>query len=304
MGSHDGNLYAIDASTGTERWHLPTGDAIFSSPVVMDDTVFVGSADGYLRAVDVSNGTEIWRFYGGDSIRTSPAVAGGTVYFGSDDGSVYALAIPSPEQQTAVAEAQAAAETATAEAQASATSAAATAEAIETSWENYSNQLGTALIDHSDSLPGLHIVSDGGGGDGDFECGHPTYGNSRIPTDYNRCYWYEAEMTGGNTDDWAWTAIGFYDSAEEVEAIYQEVSNGLIRSGWQSEDVDGLDHDHTCLTRVTGSSTQAVCSVTRGNAIIVSYSYLSVPAYDAALQNAVDLANLMNDAYDQVNRPE
>ncbi len=44
--------------------------------------------------------------------------------------------------------------------------------------------------------------------------------------------------------------------------------------------------------------------MTRDDALIVSYSTIGLPNPDAALMNAIDLANAMNDAYDQVDRPE
>lgn len=52
VGSDDGNLYAVDARSGEERWRFATGDEVFSSPVIVDGVVYIGSADGSLYAVE------------------------------------------------------------------------------------------------------------------------------------------------------------------------------------------------------------------------------------------------------------
>jgi len=85
IGNTDG-VYALDAATGEERWHLDTGH--FSAPVVKDGVVYAGGTDLY--ALDAATGEERWRFQAGGSV-TSPAVADGTVYVGSNDNYVYAL---------------------------------------------------------------------------------------------------------------------------------------------------------------------------------------------------------------------
>jgi len=51
VGSHDGNLYALDANSGAERWHFPTKALVGSSPTVGDGVVYFGSDDGGLYAV-------------------------------------------------------------------------------------------------------------------------------------------------------------------------------------------------------------------------------------------------------------
>jgi len=43
VGSRDTNLYAVDAETGTEQWVFEASEGVFSSPTVVDGTVFVGS---------------------------------------------------------------------------------------------------------------------------------------------------------------------------------------------------------------------------------------------------------------------
>jgi outer membrane protein assembly factor BamB len=89
--SSSGRVRAVDAATGRERWMYQTGALVFSSPVVVGGTVYVGSGDSNLYALDASDGSVRWAFPTGGMVLSTPAVWDGVVYFGSDDGNVYAL---------------------------------------------------------------------------------------------------------------------------------------------------------------------------------------------------------------------
>ena len=91
IGSVDRNLYAVDASTGTERWRYTADGAVTSSPAVADGTVYVGSNDMRVHAVDALSGARRWIFDAGAVIHSSPAVDQGVVYVGSRDHNVYAI---------------------------------------------------------------------------------------------------------------------------------------------------------------------------------------------------------------------
>lgn len=84
-------------------WQFETGDAVRSSPVIADGTLYIGSNDGFLYALDAVNGTEQWRFETGGRITGAAAVANGSVYVGSADGYVYAIDAASGERRAAVA---------------------------------------------------------------------------------------------------------------------------------------------------------------------------------------------------------
>jgi outer membrane protein assembly factor BamB/plastocyanin len=77
----DGALYAVDAGTGEQEWAFDTGSAVWSSPTVVDDTVYVmsggfgGFSDGNtLYAVDAGTGSEEWAFETGRGGQSSPTV--------------------------------------------------------------------------------------------------------------------------------------------------------------------------------------------------------------------------------------
>jgi outer membrane protein assembly factor BamB len=91
VGSLDGNVYALNASTGAFKWSYTTGDYVYSSPAVSGGRVYVGSADNMVYALNASTGAKIWNYTTGGMVSSSPAVSGGRVYVGSDDSKVYAL---------------------------------------------------------------------------------------------------------------------------------------------------------------------------------------------------------------------
>jgi outer membrane protein assembly factor BamB len=91
--SQDGDLHALNASTGTEIWSYPilSNDANSSTPAVADGIVYVGSANDTFYALRASTGVLIWSATTGGEIVGSPAVAGGVVYIASLDGYLYAF---------------------------------------------------------------------------------------------------------------------------------------------------------------------------------------------------------------------
>jgi len=99
FGSGDGNIYALDAATGAQKWRFQTGDVVHSSPAIVDNTLYIGSWDTYLYALDTATGKEKGSFRTGDDplvhnhigIQSSPLLLDGVVYFGCRDANVYAV---------------------------------------------------------------------------------------------------------------------------------------------------------------------------------------------------------------------
>jgi len=98
VGSDDGNLYALDSTTGAMVWSYHSGDAIQSSPAVAtggaEPIIAVGSNDGNLHVVaDLGAQPMLVALVSiGAPVRSSPAIGSdGTLYVGADDGRVYAI---------------------------------------------------------------------------------------------------------------------------------------------------------------------------------------------------------------------
>ncbi len=93
FGTSAGEVYAVDAVTGSLRWQAATTGAVYSSPAVdfTTKTVVFGTNDGYVYAYNTSTGTLNWKAGPYSSITTSPNIADGLVYIGAGNGTVYAL---------------------------------------------------------------------------------------------------------------------------------------------------------------------------------------------------------------------
>jgi outer membrane protein assembly factor BamB len=99
FGGGDGNVYAVDATSGILQWKFATGDVVHASPAVAGGTVFIGSWDGRFYAIDADTGAQKWVFEGGQDpaihnqvgFQSSAAVVDGTVYVGCRDAHVYAF---------------------------------------------------------------------------------------------------------------------------------------------------------------------------------------------------------------------
>ncbi len=107
FGSGDGNVYALDAATGSVKWKFQTADVVHASPAIADGRLFIGSWDSYFYALDASSGKELWRFKTGEDpdthnqvgIQSSATVSHGVVYFGCRDSKFYAVDAVSGQQR-------------------------------------------------------------------------------------------------------------------------------------------------------------------------------------------------------------
>jgi outer membrane protein assembly factor BamB len=91
VGSNNGDVYALSAATGAKLWSYDTGGYVFSSPTVASGVVYVGSGGNSVYALSAATGTKLWSYATGNAVESSPAVANNVVYVGSDDDNVYAL---------------------------------------------------------------------------------------------------------------------------------------------------------------------------------------------------------------------
>ncbi|WAL98783.1 caspase, EACC1-associated type [Streptomyces sp. Je 1-369] len=90
VGSDDGALYAIDATTGEERWRrmLNAEGVVRSTPIVNGAVVFT-TADRSLYAVDARTGALRWERLLGSQTTLTVGIVGSLVYVGASNG-VYA----------------------------------------------------------------------------------------------------------------------------------------------------------------------------------------------------------------------
>lgn len=91
VGSDDGWLYALEASTGQLIWKFPVLARIRAVPAREGSRLFVGAYNGLVYALDAGTGWLLWTFATASWVPASPAVRVGLVIVSSYDGTVYAL---------------------------------------------------------------------------------------------------------------------------------------------------------------------------------------------------------------------
>ena len=93
LSSQEG-VIAIDIKDGSVRWRGTVGP-VASSPLVIDERIFVSALSGRVHCLNRYTGEQLWVFESGTArprpIRSSPAYIDGSLVVGADDGRVTAL---------------------------------------------------------------------------------------------------------------------------------------------------------------------------------------------------------------------
>lgn len=94
IGSNDGHVYALNASDGSERWRFQAEGRVVASPAVVSDMVYAGDMAGFVYGIDVSTGEKVWRFKTARNQVWSEFVV--------DDATVYVVSTTKGELEMAV----------------------------------------------------------------------------------------------------------------------------------------------------------------------------------------------------------
>lgn len=92
FGGYGGNVVALNAGDGSERWRHKAGSRVIGGVLVTADTVYAGTDAGDLVALDRANGNERWRQRAGREIWSAPVTDGSTIFIASMDGRITAYA--------------------------------------------------------------------------------------------------------------------------------------------------------------------------------------------------------------------
>lgn len=88
---YSGEVAAVAAADGAERWRLKAGARVIGATLVTADTVYAGTDAGELVAINRTDGTVRWRQSAGNQIWATPVTDGRTIFVAAMDGSVVAF---------------------------------------------------------------------------------------------------------------------------------------------------------------------------------------------------------------------
>ncbi len=95
VATDDGRVLGLDRADGSTRWTLTLPGPLWSSPVVVDDTLIQGDCAGDLHAFDLSDTAvtpePLWTLTLGGCIESTPAVWDGRIFVGTRTGTFYGV---------------------------------------------------------------------------------------------------------------------------------------------------------------------------------------------------------------------
>ena len=95
VGAFDNNLYAINIGDSESIWKFPGGEWFWATPVVKDGIVYAGCLDGKIYAINAETGDLEWEYDTGSSIASSPVWDDGLLVVASQSGSIHVFDINS-----------------------------------------------------------------------------------------------------------------------------------------------------------------------------------------------------------------
>jgi outer membrane protein assembly factor BamB len=91
VGSLDRNIYALDKSTGAEKWRHAGDKWFWASPTLFGGQIFAPNTDGKVYVMDAASGAETAVLDLGDSIASTPVIVGARVVVVTEGGAVSAI---------------------------------------------------------------------------------------------------------------------------------------------------------------------------------------------------------------------
>jgi len=88
-GAINGYLYMLDEN-GNLVISVDCGGAIYSSPTIYENCVFISTENGELLKIDL-NGSILWRIHFNAGLYSTPAIYNSLIYLGGDSSSVYCI---------------------------------------------------------------------------------------------------------------------------------------------------------------------------------------------------------------------
>ncbi|MFC1910808.1 PQQ-binding-like beta-propeller repeat protein [Chloroflexota bacterium] len=91
FGSFDRKLYAVDAETGTEKWSFGCEKWFWAKPLAYGDTILACGLDGFAYLLDAQTGEKKADFNLGSPVASSPVMINENVFIATHGGSIFKL---------------------------------------------------------------------------------------------------------------------------------------------------------------------------------------------------------------------
>jgi outer membrane protein assembly factor BamB len=91
IGAYDGHVYAINKDNGQINWQFDTGSAVIGGVLLQDGTLYVGNSDGQIFALQSGSGNKLWQQKAGRRVWSTPVVSNDLIVVTSMDSDVYAF---------------------------------------------------------------------------------------------------------------------------------------------------------------------------------------------------------------------
>jgi outer membrane protein assembly factor BamB len=91
FGNDDGELIALNATTGDSVYVQKIGGSFYSGLTISNNVIYAGNEDGNLYALNSQDGEIIWQFDTGNRIIMNPAVDEQNVYVGNLAGEFFSI---------------------------------------------------------------------------------------------------------------------------------------------------------------------------------------------------------------------
>ncbi|MDZ7730208.1 MAG: PQQ-binding-like beta-propeller repeat protein [Natrialbaceae archaeon] len=92
LGPRTGTLHAVNETSGEYTWNTSLDVEIHESPIVLNDTVYVGTVNATVHAVNATTGESKWNSSTpDDSVLAPPTLVDGTIYVGTAAGTLVAM---------------------------------------------------------------------------------------------------------------------------------------------------------------------------------------------------------------------
>ena len=76
---------------GRVVWQFQSAGPVRSTPLIVEEMIYIGSDDGYIYALDLRSGGAKWKYNTNRRVTSSPTIGDNLLFVGSADGHLYGI---------------------------------------------------------------------------------------------------------------------------------------------------------------------------------------------------------------------